>query len=287
MTFANHFLIMACIVLLSMLSGNAGEPKPLHLSSLKLRGGAGPIDPDTICKINTCLSGAQGLWMQLGPRDSNELMYGVDPKDNTLLVQVFAELAGDSVVSLFLMPFLMQIMNTSFRAAYAASNALFAYKSLEYTLSGKCVTAGYKSRSGPFTTFLVRLACAIVVLKDFGIADTVVKSSIAYWGLVGAAIVLVPEAAGKAFGLDADLSETAVILARATGYALLGTSIFQGAIVFYDQPVRKALGFAVLANACWYAQSLWGGSAKNNGLNVKLLMTQLIFHSVTAAAMVI
>ena len=44
---------------------------------LKLRGGAGPLDPSIVVKTSSVIAGIQGLMMQFAPVD-NAISYGLD-----------------------------------------------------------------------------------------------------------------------------------------------------------------------------------------------------------------
>lgn len=259
----------------------------------------GPIDPDAICMINTIISGGQGLWLQLGPKEALEYLFGIKTGAKATVavqknvLQSLGEMAGDAMVSMFIMPFLMLFSNADFHTAYIACNLVMAYKNLGYCLKTRTKGFGvqgfstYSSRAGPLSSFLIRLICVIITMQDYDITDGVIKASIFYWGAVGIAIAIAPERAGRVFGLSTNMNYASRYLAKATGFLLLGASIFQGTVAFWDVPVTEALGYAVLANASWYAQGLMNGMLKKNGLPEKRMLLKMLLHIDTFATAVL
>mmetsp|Transcript_23008 Transcript_23008/g.29391 ORF Transcript_23008/g.29391 Transcript_23008/m.29391 type:complete len:118 (-) Transcript_23008:854-1207(-) len=73
---------------------------------LKLRGGAGPLDPTTLCKVSSGLCLAEGTRSSLGPKQANEA-YGIPDALNDDIQQYHQKNLGTGILSLGVMLYIV------------------------------------------------------------------------------------------------------------------------------------------------------------------------------------
>ena len=76
---------------------------------LKIRGGAGPINPDTMCKIVAGVAIYQGVAGAVAPKQMNEA-YGFSDKDNDALQQFHMKHYGTGILSQGIMVYLVSVL---------------------------------------------------------------------------------------------------------------------------------------------------------------------------------
>ena len=76
---------------------------------LKLRGGAGPINPDTMCKIVASVGICQGVAGAVAPKQTNGA-YGFSDKDNDALQQFHMKHYGTGILSQGIMVYLVSVL---------------------------------------------------------------------------------------------------------------------------------------------------------------------------------
>lgn len=80
---------------------------------LSLRGGAGPIDPNTMCKVSVVACLLQGLMATLGPKQSNE-QYGILPEFNDDIQYLHMKNLGTGILSIGVMLYTVSEVTSAF-----------------------------------------------------------------------------------------------------------------------------------------------------------------------------
>lgn len=235
-------------------------------SVLSVRGGAGPIDPDAFAKVVACINAAQGVTMQLAPKETSA-MFGISTKDFTPLLQYTFEMLGSGIIAFAILPIAMLFFGASFKTAYIVSNLVLVYNALEFALTDRLTSVGFASKAGAWATLVVRLLPVIAILKDMDIADKLISASIWFWGLAGLQQLFAPAAAAKAWGLTTPHTPISEDFSRAIGCTLVGASLFQGSIVFYDRSVAQAAGLCMLGPVYYHLRGILSGHYKKYGVD--------------------
>jgi hypothetical protein len=249
-------------------------PKTNH-KILQIRGGAGPLDPETTVKVFTTVAGIQGVLMNVAPKLSNE-MYGI--KENTDCNQFFAKQCGTGILSDAIMFYCLFFKKTSIYTAIQAASAFWIYEHLRNILNGDAIKGGYTSTNGHTFALAIAVFSFFAMTQDY--ADTVIKATSVLWGLSGLQCFLAPESAAKAWQFDANKGDpTGTMFCRLFGCYLIASSAFTGSIAFCGSTNLQAIGYGSIAWVLFHTTGILSGEFKSLGMDIPPLVFWLLYHA--------
>mmetsp|Transcript_23008 Transcript_23008/g.29390 ORF Transcript_23008/g.29390 Transcript_23008/m.29390 type:complete len:182 (-) Transcript_23008:248-793(-) len=132
-------------------------------------------------------------------------------------------------------------------SATLASSLLWAYEMTRNILSGDALRGGYSSTAGLKLCVAVFLATAYATGINQDYADIVIKTTSAFWFLVGLQCVLAPESAQKVWQFG-QRDERTQDNARVFGAFLMSHGLLTGTVSFFPETVTKtkAAGYSTL-----------------------------------------
>lgn len=266
-------------------SRGAFVPKTHVNKILQIRGGAGPVDPQTVGKVASAVAIAHGTLTTVAPKLVNE-QFGVSEEDNDFTAQYIIRNIGVGALSLGLMGYCLFFEGTSIRRAVQASNVIWIYEMLRNIFSGDATQAGYSSMSG--LKFCVALFAFTTFAMTQDYADTVIKAMCVFWGLSGLQCIAAPSSASASWKFNKDkLTPFLKVAWQEFGIFLVSTSVFSGSIVFADASNTQALGYATIPWVLWLLYGFLNGTYKEFGMNEGVMWFWLLYHAAIAASTLI
>jgi hypothetical protein len=251
------------------------KTKTNHKTILEIRGGAGPLDPETTVKVLTTVAGLQGVLMNVAPKLTSEL-YGL--KENTDSTQYFMRQCGTGVLSYALMSYCLFVKKTSIYTAIQAATAFWIYEHLRNILNGDVIKGGYKSMNGEIFALASDTCTFFAMTQDY--AETAIKATSVLWGLIGFQCFLAPKSAGTAWQFDANKGNaTTKMLCRLMGCYLMAYSAFIGSIAFCGSTNLQAVGYGSFAWALFHAAGILSGEFKTVGMDMLPHLFWLLFYA--------
>lgn len=237
-------------------------PKANH-KILQIRGGAGPLDPETTAKVYTTVLGLEGVLMNVAPKLTNEL-YGI--KENNEVTQFLMRYCGTGVLSYAIMSYCLFFKKASIYTAIQAASAFFIYEHLRNLLTGDMIKAGCTNTIPEKFSLAFDIFTFFAMTQDY--ADTAIKATSVLWGLSGIQMFLAPHSAGKAWQFDTNKGCAASkMLCRHLGSCLLAYSAFIGSIAFCGSTNLQALGYGSIAWALFHAAGILSGEFETLGMD--------------------
>ena len=211
-----------------------------------LRGGAGPLDPNTVAKVNTVLQLAQSGTLVLAPAKGAEL-YNL-PTDSVHVH--LSERMFTSLLSYGVLLYCVMYTNISLKEAAVWSCIPWAAHALKSLLNDAPTFLGVKD-----DPFILGLTAAVTwaVLSDMEF--DVAKYMGIFVSACGVVVALQPSLGEQLWGINM-ASDSAKYIAKATGLFTLGEGIYLYLLATGEDPL-KAMGYSMMTHLALVVSALF------------------------------
>lgn len=205
---------------------------------LSVRGGAGPLDVDTVAKVGTAVTGIYSSIMVLSPSKACDL-FGATPNPKLFAL---VERMGGAFLGSVVQAFCLVVQGTSLNTAVGASIIPLLVVLIKSILNDEPKKLGFHLE-GQILVVVFGLLVTYACFTNAAYANTAIKLH-TLWCLVNAVpLVLAPAPVGKMWGWEGDPIITFTV--RYLGYALLVAGVYTAALL-QDVEGLKALGYAFI-----------------------------------------
>lgn len=277
----SFLLHLSLCLALALTGANAASsqfvPASAASKALKIRGGTGPLDPETTVKALTVVAGAQGLAFWTGPKKSIE-QYGYSPeRSNDPMAQYLIEMFGCGITAYCVILYCLILQKTSLATAVQFCYIPWILQHLRSTLSAKDAPAAKGGKVvpranvyDPSITAMLTAICAlsIYVTGNQDYSDMSLKIQTIFWTLSGLQMILAPKAAGDMWKLDASrLASGTLNSLRNIGWYLVASWVFIGSMIFLDKAPLEGAAYGGLVWAAMHIINNLSGANKENGID--------------------
>jgi len=244
---------------------------------LKLRGGAGPLDPSIVVKAASVIAGIQALLMQFAPVDT-AISYGLDEEGSKKPMNVLAtSYAGTAMLaSAITSAYLGFVDNATVKGAFTVCLITWVYENLRNLFGKSFQKAGADSN-------VIKNYLVVELLGLYGMTreywGTVLKVLGVFFSLSGLHLSLDPAGASKLWNKYEETDDIGKAMMRCFGSAILAQSLVFVAMSFLDYDGLKAVG---LGSVSWFIYHIYGivsGMDDKLGVPRKPMLFWLAYHA--------
>jgi hypothetical protein len=245
-------------------------------SLLKIRGGAGPLDPVLVAKVATGLTFANAVPSILSPSKMTEL-YG--PMNCDAINEESIARGGTAMLAHAIMVYCVLFKGSSLNDAVAAGTIPWIVHSVKTLLNDVPAKLGYNAAA---EWILMAIGCFVAhtCWTNADYTDNVVKAY-GIWGLLnGALCSLAPLTFMETWGLKASGLDKKH-LQRIPGASILGSGVFITAMT-NGVDLHKAIGYSIIPFLAFFVSAVF---VTKEAVDLKLkLSAHYISMALTAAA---